>query len=363
MDEINSPGESREVNVAEKKITVRHKSIRRLPAIVGMSFIYFALAVFSLWCIGVIGYLFPIVPSVTGWIFLFVLIVSAAFFFTGKLKVTSVVSASMVCLLALVLWFSTKPSNDKQWQTPWARMPEVTINGNEATVNNVRDFIYRTENDYTPHYITEKFDLNKVKDLRVLMSFWDGNTLICHMMLDFGFSDGQHLVVSIETRLPVGSKQSTLGGLFKQYEVLAIAGTQRDLIMLRTNYRHEQVYMYQTTSSPDEVRSLLLDIFKGMNKLRAKPVFYNTITTNCTTSLIPYIRKIRPSRGWSIKFLLNGLSPEMAFKGGWFKHRAGESFAEYNKRSCITPIMRKCEDRNKYSEYLNREFGKLNQAD
>ena len=360
MDEINSSGDDQEVNETGKELTGRHKLNRRILVIAGTGFFCFVLTVFSLWCIGAIGYLCPVVPAIVGWICFLLLIISAVCFFMGKWKVPSVAAASLVYLLALVLWFTTRPSNDKQWQAPWARMPEVTINGNEATVNNVRDFIYKTENDYTPHYVSRKFDLNKVKDLSVLMSFWDGNTLICHMMLDFGFSDGKSLVVSIETRLPVGVKQSTLGGLFKQYEVLAIAGTQRDLIMLRTNYRKEQVYMYETTSSPKEVRSLLLDIFKGMNKLRNKPVFYNTITTNCTTSLIPYIRKIRPRKGWSIKFLLNGLSPEMAFKGGWFKHRAGESFAEYNKRRCITPMMQKCTDRDKYSEYLDREFNKIN---
>lgn len=361
MDEITPSGNIPEADGAGEESSGKCCLLRRTPTIVGKVLLGIIMALFSLWCIGVIIYLFPVIPSITGVLCLLLLAGCAACFIIGKWRLVAVSAACMVYILALIVWFSTKPSNDKHWQAPWALMPQVVFNGNDVTVNNVRDFIYRSENDYTPHYINKKFDLGKARDLRVIMSFWDGNTLICHMMLDFGFDDGKHLVVSIETRLPVGVKQSTIGGMFKQYEVLAIAGTQRDLIMLRTNYRKEQVYMYQTTSSPDEVRSLLVDIFNGMNKLRENPVFYNTITTNCTTSLIPYIRKIRPRKGWSIKFLLNGLSPEMAFEGGWFKHKPDESFSQYNKRSCITPLMQKCTDRNKYSEYLNREFNKLQQ--
>ena len=148
MDEMSSSGDKLEVNGVGKVLTCRHKSIRRLSVLAGTGLVCFVLTVFSLWCIGVIGYLFPFVPSIAGWICLLVLIISAVCFFKGKWKAASAATASLIYLLALILWFSTKPSNDKQWQAPWARMPEVTVKGNEVTVNNVRDFIYKTEKVY-----------------------------------------------------------------------------------------------------------------------------------------------------------------------------------------------------------------------
>ena len=52
-------------------------------------------------------------------------------------------------------------------------------------------------------------------------------------MASFGFQDGRFLAFSGETRKEEGESYSTLGGFFRQYELIYIAAEERDIIRLR----------------------------------------------------------------------------------------------------------------------------------
>src|SRR5262245_1576300 len=50
----------------------------------------------------------------------------------------------------LVTWYyMIPPSNNRDWAPEVARMPTATINGNLVTITNIRNFEYRTVNDFT----------------------------------------------------------------------------------------------------------------------------------------------------------------------------------------------------------------------
>ena len=77
--------------------------------------------------------------------------------------------------------------------------------------------------------------------------YWMGPA-IAHTFLSFGFAGGDHLAISIETRKEKGEGYSTVKGFFRQYELYYVVADERDVIRLRTNYRHdppEQVYVYR----------------------------------------------------------------------------------------------------------------------
>lgn len=150
---------------------------------------------------------------------------------------------------------------------------------------------------------------------------------VAHTLLSFGFRGDNYLTVSVETRPERDEPQSGLRGLFKQYEIIYFLGDERDLIRLRTNFRGEDVYLYPTTSTPEEVRILFMDIIEKVNSLAREPQFYNTLLHNCTTGLVTHARKIgRPPTLFDIRLLLNGQSDQMAYENGWI--RATRSFAE-----------------------------------
>jgi hypothetical protein len=54
---------------------------------------------------------------------------------------------------ALLLWWSLiQPSNQRDWQPEGALLPYATQDGERITLHNVRNFDYRTEQDFVARY-------------------------------------------------------------------------------------------------------------------------------------------------------------------------------------------------------------------
>jgi hypothetical protein len=215
-------------------------------------------------------------------------------------------------------WLSITPSNDRDWQPDVARLAYATFDGDKVTIHNVRDFDYRTETDYTPRYYDKTVDLNDIRTIDIVSSYWAGE-LIAHLFLSFGFADGEQIAISIETRKEKSEAYSTLAGFFRQYEIIYVAASERDLIGLRTNYRQppEDVYVYRTRATPAGARRMFEGYLRIMNYLVDHPEFYNTLTTNCTT-VIAMHTQANPSpmpRSW--KILASGLFAEYAYELGY----------------------------------------------
>ena len=221
---------------------------------------------------------------------------------------------------------------DTVWQQPWRRNPTVEFDGSRVTIRNVRDFHYRTAEEYTPDYTTLRLDLDLVRTVDLAVSHWDGMQAIAHTMLSFGFEDGRYLAVSMETRLPVGVEQGFLPGFYRQYELLMVVATEEDLFQLRTNFRREELYLYRTNATPEQAKELLDYLVGRADTLSRHPEFYNSIARNCTTSLAPLLRVIDPTFEGDLRLLLNGYSDELLFELGYLKCHEGETFADLKKR-------------------------------
>lgn len=92
-----------------------------------------------------------------------------------------------VALLALMLvwWISIEPSNDRDWQTEVAVLPSVTREGDLVTLHGLRDFDYRTEQDFVPRYDDRTFDLRRLNSVDLIAVYWMGDA-IAHIMVSFG---------------------------------------------------------------------------------------------------------------------------------------------------------------------------------
>ncbi len=189
-------------------------------------------------------------------------------------------------VILLAWWSNIAPSNDRDWQPEVAVLPYARIDGDLVTVHNIRNFEYRTETDFTPGYYDKTFDLRELDALDLIAVYWMGEE-IAHIFMSFVFGD-DHLAVSIETRKERSEGYSAIRGFFKQYELIYIVGDERDLLRLRTNYRKdptEDVYLFRIRTPKESVRRLFLEYVRTINELRTKPAFYNTLTTNCTTTI------------------------------------------------------------------------------
>ena len=232
----------------------------------------------------------------------------------------------------LIWWLTLKPSNDGNWQPDVAQLAWADINGDEFTFHNVRNCDYRTDTDYTPHWETRTGRLSQITGIDLAIDYW-GSPWIAHPIVSFQFADAPPLCFSIETRKTVGQTYSTIGGLYRQFALIYLVADERDVIRLRTNYRHEDIYLYHLTASPNRARERFLEYIHSLNALRTQPRWYNAITTNCTTS----IRSQHPSKEripWDWRILLNGKGDELLYKDRALV-TGGLPFAELKAQSLI----------------------------
>jgi hypothetical protein len=241
------------------------------------------------------------------------------------------------------------PTNDSDWQPDVAQKAWAHIQGDEVTLHNVRNCEYRTETDYTPHWETRTMRISQITGIDLAIDYW-GSPWIAHPIVSFQFADAPPLCFSIETRKKLGQTYSTIGGLYRQFELIYIVADERDVIRVRTNYRKEDVYLYRTTVSPEHARERFLEYIHSLNSLRNKPRWYNAITTNCTTS----IRTQHPPKEripWDWRILLNGKGDELMYERH-FIVTSGLPFAELKTRSLIDTRARAANDSPDFSKLI-----------
>ncbi len=236
----------------------------------------------------------------------------------------------------LVTWFSRlTPSNEGDWQPDVARLAYATIEGDVVTVHNIRNFDYRSETDYTPAWYDRRFDLRNLQGADLVAVYWMGPA-IAHTLISFAFAGGEHLAVSIETRKRKGQGFSTLRGFFRQYDLIYVVADERDVIRLRTNYRHdptEDVYIYRVQAPLDNVRRVFIEYMNRLNELRARPEFYNTLTTNCTTDIWFNTLVNEQHLPFNWKILVSGYVPQYLYEQGRLDTRV--PFAELQQRAHV----------------------------
>ena len=212
-------------------------------------------------------------------------------------------------VLAIVWWRSLVPSNGRVWADDVARTLTGRIEGDRVRLDNVRHFDWRTNEDYTVRWEQREFDLAKLASLDMILSSW-GRPSIAHMILSFGFSDGRYLAFSVEIRREKAESFSELAGFFKQFELSIIAADERDIVRVRSNVRGEEVRLYRLTLDADRRRALFVAYVDEANRLAAKPRFYDTITTNCTTLVYSLARPIVGHLPLDRRLLQTGYLPE-----------------------------------------------------
>jgi len=256
-----------------------------------------------------------------------------AFLFLPRRRRTLLGSVVAFAVL-VVLYFQIPASNDRDWEAEVANLPYATINGDRITIHNIRNFEYRSESDFDPRWETRTYDLNKLDSGDIIAVYWAGKA-IAHVMVSFGFAGKDYLTVSIETRKEKGESYSTLAGFFRQYELYYVVADERDVVRVRTTYRQpqEDVYIYRVNGPLKNLRRVFLDYIQSMNDLRERPSYYNTLTTNCTTSILFHTRMNPESPPMSWKVLLSGYLPDYLYDLG--RLDTARPFAELEKLSLV----------------------------
>ena len=252
-------------------------------------------------------------------------------------------------VLVLAWWLTLKPTNEADWQPDVAQLAWADVNGDEVTLHNVRNCDYRTESDYTPRWETRTVRTSQITGVDLAIDYW-GSPWIAHPIASFQFADAAPICFSIETRKKSGQTYSAVGGLYRQYELIYTVADERDVIRLRTNYRHEDIYLYRTTVTPPNARVRFGEYLRSLNQIHDHPRWYNAVTTNCTTS----IRDQHPASErvpWDWRLLLNGKGDELMYEDHAIV-TADLPFADLKARALINSAAKAANDTPDFSRRI-----------
>jgi len=256
------------------------------------------------------------------------------------------VVALVPAAIVAVWWSSIVPRNNGDWSPDVARTAHATLEGNRVTIENVRNFRYRSETDYDQRWETRIYALDQIRGLDLFLSFW-GPTQIAHTFVSWDFGGGRHLAISIETRKEKGESYSALRGFFRQYELYYVVADERDLVGLRTNYRGEQDYLYRIRISPSQARALLVEYLNEVNQLAAHPQWYNALTQNCTTSIRGRVHDIGAGGRLDWRLFVNGHLDQLLYERDQIN--TDMPLAELRSRSNITERAKAADDSPDFS--------------
>ncbi|KEZ77764.1 DUF4105 domain-containing protein [Salinisphaera hydrothermalis] len=238
-------------------------------------------------------------------------------------------------LMFALWWAQIRPRSDRPWADDVERVLHVERNGARVRLHNVRNFHWRTRDDYTPNWETRDYDLDQLVAVDMVASYWMGPT-IAHTLVSFAFADGRHLVFSVEVRRLAGEQFSAIGGLFRQCELALVAADERDIVRTRTTARREDVYLYRVALPRPGIRALFEAYLDTAETLERRPRFYNTLTSNCTTLVYDMVKAIVPGLPWNWRLLASGHLPEYLYDLDALDTRL--SMAELRRRCCINDV-------------------------
>lgn len=230
---------------------------------------------------------------------------------------------SLAAGLALVLvpWSFKRPSNDRNWSPEYARTAGATVDGDTVTFTNFRNFDYSMDGTVTERWETRTVHLSKLQGIDFFLNYW-GSPLIAHPIFSFDFGDEGHIAFSIETRREKGEVYTTLGGLYKLYELCYLVGDERDFVRVRTNIRKdEDAYLFRLSTPPEHARERFMEYVTQIQQLEKNPRFYDVLTANCTTAIRSQLQHVPKKAIPDYRLLLNGKLDEMFAEHGLFAVR------------------------------------------
>jgi hypothetical protein len=255
-------------------------------------------------------------------------------------------------------WFiSIKPSHDRPWRPEVAVMPRAFIDGDRIRITGVRNFEYRSRDDFTVRYEEREVSLSHLNSLDFYVSYFWPDSPVAHTFVSFIFDNAPPISISIETRPEIGEGFDPIPSLFKQFELIYVVGDEPDLVQVRTNYRKEDVFLYHIRTSPDLVRRLFLVYLERINELADHPEFYHLLSNSCTINIVRYANLAGRVGRLDIRHILNGWSDRYLYRAGLLDSNL--PFAELRQRSRINGVAQAAGNAQDFSDRIRKSLPTL----
>ena len=297
--------------------------------------LFLLLAGAGAWCAGAAFYCwkFSIFETIVFASVLAVLWVSA-FFVHRAVWMLALVECCIIS--SFLLLTPERRFRDEKWNVECRKLPQITrLPDGKIKFTDVRDFRYRTPENFDVRYKTMTVDPADLVSMDVVFSYWGYMDVVAHTLLYFRFRDHQELVLSLEPRVPLGMKGGCFfPGIYRQYGKMMLFATREDVLYLRIKYRKETVYFYRSTASGEVLKNIFMETVSEAEKLMDHHAFYNSVSGNCTTGLRKALLASPQLQQWDFRWLFNGFFDRYLFEKGFLKCREKETFASL-KAGCL----------------------------
>ncbi len=233
---------------------------------------------------------------------------AAAVLLWQRRRLPALAVVAVVWAVLLGWWSTILPSNNRIWEPDMAHVANARIDGDILTVENVRNFAWRSDSDYDARWETRQYRLSQLTGADLFLSYWAGES-IAHAIVSFDFKDSAPLAFSIEIRKEKGERYSSTAGFFKTYELAIIAADEGDVVKVRSTVRGEDVRIYRLDIQQATALGLLREYVALASDVSARPRWYNTLAANCTTVIFGMARRLDPKVAMDWRILLPGKLP------------------------------------------------------
>jgi hypothetical protein len=260
-----------------------------------------------------------------------------------------------VFVLFLGWWLQQKPSHNRDWDPAVAVLPRAVRQGESVTIENVRNFDYRSLDDFTPRYESRTYHLANLAAVDAIFFNW-GSAVMSHPVLVFDFGPDGRVCMSIEVRYQRGQEYSILRSLYHFYELIFLVADERDAILRRTKYGPSQeARLYRLVTTAGERRATFLDYVDAINDLYRTPRWYHGLCTNCTTAFYR-LPSIRCRCDWRV--LVNARLDRALYATGRLDRTW--SFPELRRSAYLNEIANAAPEEG-FGDYLRRELAQRRQ--
>lgn len=238
-----------------------------------------------------------------------------------------------------------RPTRNKHWEVGQRILPCISIDNGTITITNMRDFGWTAPYQANERYYTATYALADITGIELVISHFSKFHFIAHPFLNFIFKDGERVSVSLESRRGVGEEFSPWRGMLRNYELIYVVGTARDVVGIRTGHRKEEVYLYRTVTDANTAQKIFAALIPDINRLHDIPTYYNTLARNCVNEITRIIKKVT---GMRFPFIFTSIFPGY-FDWILYKRKliegAGKDFEEVQRAARIDHA------------YVEQEFG------
>jgi hypothetical protein len=297
--------------------------LARFGSLLAICLAWISVAVFFVWAFGAIWH-FNLFPGVVGPALALVWLVGGVLLLLkSKSKQRCLLVASASIALVWLFTLLQQPSHDREWAADQQQLARIEMDDERVTVHNFRDAEYRSEADFDVRYLTEEFELKDLQRVWFIVQRFSPSEGLAHVFLTFEITQPhqpkRYCALSIEIRREEGESYSPVRGLYREYELNYVFGSELDLIGVRTVMRpSDRLYMYPVNATPEQVQALFRNMARHANLICDRPEHYHSLLNNCMNGILQHTTKLTDERiyWFDPRIVLPGYSERFAFEKG-----------------------------------------------